>query len=165
MIAANFRKFPQAAALQLVLQFGRPVWNTSRPSTRIGRALRQAQAAAVKATPQLVAWVKTRTPEWFKKAKRLAKQLSDQVRAALCPIVWDMSAEKAEKTPRTIKRVSWAVVELLDEYEEIHHGNQARTITSTLKQKSGAWFHIPSGMTLRGASRRQTRMAWACMDA
>lgn len=145
MIAANFRKFPQAAALQLVLQFGRPVWNTSRPSTRIGRALRQAQAAEVKATPQLVAWVKTRTPEWFKKAKRLAKQLSDQVRAALCPLVWDMSTEKAEKAPRTVKRVSWAVVELLDEYEEIHHGTQAHWLTEPLQYERRGYWHIPSG--------------------
>lgn len=90
MIAANYRRFPHALALQLVLNFGRPIWNTSRPSTRIGRALRQAQAAIVKATPQIVQWTKTRTPEWFKAQQRHARVLAQSVRAALVCIVFDL---------------------------------------------------------------------------
>lgn len=91
MIAKNFRKYPEAMALQLVLAFGRPVWNSSRPTTRVGRALRNAQAALVKATPQIVRWVKVSTPEWFKAAKRRARVLSDSIRAALVRIVFDLS--------------------------------------------------------------------------
>lgn len=90
MIAANYRKFPEAMALQLVLVFGRPVWNTTRPSTRIGRALRQGQAAIVKATPQIIQWTKTRTPEWFKAQQRRARVLAVSVRDALMCIVFDL---------------------------------------------------------------------------
>lgn len=105
MIAANYRKFPEAMALQLVLVFGRPVWNTTRPSTRIGRALRQAQAAIVKATPQLVRWVKTATPQWFREQARRAKALSAQVLASLESLVWDLAevagaAEPLEGLPK-----------------------------------------------------------------
>lgn len=90
MIAANYRKFPEAMALQLVLIFGRPVWNTSRPSTRIGRALRNAQAALVKATPQLVRWVKVATPQWFRDQAKRARELAAQVRASMDSLVWDL---------------------------------------------------------------------------
>lgn len=90
MIARNFIKYPEAMALQLVLMFGRPVWNTTRPTTRIGRAIRQAQAKAVKATPQLVAWVKSVTPQWFKDQARRAKSLAESVKRALTVLVWDL---------------------------------------------------------------------------
>lgn len=105
MIAANYRKFPEAMALQLVLVFGRPVWNTTRPSTRIGRALRQAQAAIVKATPQLVRWVKTATPQWFRDQVKRAKALAAQVLAALDSLVWELAevsgaAEPLEGLPK-----------------------------------------------------------------
>lgn len=91
MIAANYRKFPDAMALQLVLVFGRPVWNTSRPSTRVGRALRNAQAALVKATPQVVRWVKVATPQWFRDQAKRARELAAQVRASLDSLVWDLA--------------------------------------------------------------------------
>jgi len=39
-IAANFRKYAEAMVLQLVLPFGRPVWNTSHPTMRLGREIR-----------------------------------------------------------------------------------------------------------------------------
>lgn len=90
MIASNYRRFPEAMALQLVLVFGRPVWNTSRPSSRLGRALRYAQAALVKATPQLVTWHKKPAPAWYLKARRTAKELANQVRQALESFVWDL---------------------------------------------------------------------------
>lgn len=97
MIASNYRRFPEAMALQLVLVFGRPVWNTSRPSSRIGRALRYAQAALVKATPQLVTWHKKPTPAWYLAARRAAKALANQVRQALDMFVWDQAPEEPAK--------------------------------------------------------------------
>lgn len=49
MIASNYRKHPQAMALQLVLDFGHAlIWHV-RPTTRWGRALRAARAALAKA--------------------------------------------------------------------------------------------------------------------
>lgn len=91
MIAKNFRKYPEAMALQLVLMFGRPVWNSQRPTTRIGRALRNAQAALVKATPQVVRWVKVATPQWFRDQAKRARALAAQVKAALDSLIWDMN--------------------------------------------------------------------------
>lgn len=92
MIAANFRKYAEAMALQLVLPFGRPVWNGSRPTTRWGRALRAARAALVAVTPQIVAWVKVPTPQWWKDAQQAAKALAAQVRASLAVLAWDYAA-------------------------------------------------------------------------
>lgn len=105
MIAKNFRKYPEAMALQLVLLFGRPMWNSSRPTTRLGRALRNAQAALVKATPQVVRWVKVATPQWFRDQVKRAKALAAQVRDALDCLVWDRSAEKQTKRQTSI---AWA---------------------------------------------------------
>lgn len=114
MIANNYRRYPEAMALQLVLALGRPVWNTTRPTTRIGRALRQAQAAAVKATPQVVAWVKTKTPQWFKDAQHRARKLAGQVKAAIAALVWDLM-EIGDATPDKIR-------ELVKEYHKAHRG-------------------------------------------
>lgn len=162
MIAANFRKYPDAMALQLVLKFGRPVWNTSRPSTRIGRALRQGQAALVKATPQIVAWVKTPTPQWFRDQARRAKALAQSVRAALGCLVWNVTAEEPAKR-QAVKRTPWAIVELLDDYEDTHHGNQAHPLTGALCNRTG-WYHIASGMQLAGASKREILNGWTCAN-
>lgn len=90
MIAANYRKFPDAMALQLVLLFGRCTWHTGRPTQRAARAVRAARNELVKATPQLVRWVKKATPEWFKQAKRKARDLANQVRAAIDVFVWEL---------------------------------------------------------------------------
>lgn len=90
MIAANYRKFPQAMALQLVLVFGRCTWHTARPTQRAARAVRAARGDLVKHTPQLVRWVKKTVPAWFKLAKRKALELSNQVREACGVFVWDL---------------------------------------------------------------------------
>lgn len=165
MIAKNLRKYPEAMALQLVLVFGRPVWNSSRPTTRIGRAIRSAQASMVKATPQLVQWVKISAPQWFRDQVRRAKSLAKKVELAMTVLVWDAPESRPTKNGRqSVKRSSWAVLELLDDYDETHHGNQARFLTSTLETKRGGWFHIASGYHLRGATKRQTSIAWACAD-
>ncbi len=90
MIASNYRKFPEAMALQLVLVFGRCTWHTARPTTRIGRAVRAQRARLVKQTPQVVRWVAKAVPSWWKEAKRAAKALAKQVKAAMLPLVWDL---------------------------------------------------------------------------
>lgn len=82
MIAKNFRQFPDAMAVQMVLPFGRPVWNGQRPSTRIGRLIRSAQAALVVARPQIVEWVKAATPQWWKDLRRAQNALSASIKAA-----------------------------------------------------------------------------------
>jgi hypothetical protein len=86
MIASNFRKHPDAMALQLVLSFGKPVWNTKRPTSRMGRVLRSAQAALVKATPQLVNWTAVPASGWFVAFKRRAKALARSVKRNLMTI-------------------------------------------------------------------------------
>lgn len=82
MIAKNYRKNPEAMAIQMVLPFGRPVWNTGRPTTRVGRAMRGAIAAIVKKTPQLVTWSVDPVPTWYKNMKKAARQLAKAVQAA-----------------------------------------------------------------------------------
>lgn len=79
-IAANFRKFPHAMALQLVLPLGRPVWNTKRPTSRQGRAFRAyitKQMAALGLRREIV---KHPIPQWWKDAQARAKNLAKQVK-------------------------------------------------------------------------------------
>lgn len=65
-ITANFRKFPMAMALQLVLPFGKPVWNTKRPTTRRGRAFRAHVARVMKLVGLHVEPVVMAVPQWWK---------------------------------------------------------------------------------------------------
>lgn len=74
MIAANFRKYPEAMALQLVLVFGACVWHTGRPTTRAGRAF--------KAADKIVYPVKPTTPQWCRDLGRLVRKLGRSVREA-----------------------------------------------------------------------------------
>lgn len=63
MIAANYRKHPEAMALQMVLPFGRAlVWALPRPTTRILRAIRADRAAAFKAMGRVMYPVKSPRP-------------------------------------------------------------------------------------------------------
>lgn len=72
-IAANFRKYAQALALQLVLPFGRPVWNGARPTTRLGREIRAHITRAMKARG-LVEYHEPRPiPQWWKDAQARAR--------------------------------------------------------------------------------------------
>lgn len=116
MIAKNYRKFPEAMALQLVLVFGRPMWNSSRPTTRIGRGLRNAQAALVKATPQVVRWVKVATPQWFRDQVKRAKALAAQVRAALDCLVWDLAEAEELKELDELGELFQAAKRMTREY-------------------------------------------------
>ena len=79
-IAANFRKYAEAMAQQLVLPFGRPVWNTSCPKTRLGREICSSITKAMKvgclveypAVPAIRQWWKdaqTRARAFMKFAK------------------------------------------------------------------------------------------------
>ncbi len=94
MIASNFRKFPEAMALQMVLVFGRCIWHTGRPTTRIGRAVRAERSRIVKETPQVVRWARKAVPDWWKAAQRSKKALAKAVRASLMPFVWDATQKR-----------------------------------------------------------------------
>ena len=81
MIAANFRKYPEAMALQLPLPFGRVlVWALSRPTTRVLRAIRAARGAAFKAAGRVAYPEPKSTPSWAKEAARKARELARSVR-------------------------------------------------------------------------------------
>ena len=95
MIAANYRKHPEAMALQMVLQFGRLlVWALPRPTTRILRAIRTARGAAFKANGRISYPVKKSMPDWVRTAKKKARELAQAVKAAC--IALDFAAPAAE---------------------------------------------------------------------
>lgn len=80
-IAANFRKYAQALALQLVLPFGRPVWNGARPSTKLGRAVRAFVTASMKARGAVEYPVPRPVPQWWKAAQQRARQFAKFARS------------------------------------------------------------------------------------
>ena len=83
MIAQNYRRHPEALALQLVLQWGhRLVWALPRPTTRILRAIRAARGAAFAATGRIAYPVKRSTPAWVREATQRARKLGKLVRRA-----------------------------------------------------------------------------------
>ena len=87
MIATNYRKHPDAMALQLVLPFGRALkWQLPRPTTRILRAIRAARGKAFAAKGRTEYPAKRNIPQWWKDAKRAAKALANEVKAALMSI-------------------------------------------------------------------------------
>lgn len=99
MIAKNFRLYPDAMALQLVLAFGRCTWHTARPTTRQGRAVRAERSRLVKQTPQVVRWVAKAVPTWWREAKRRALTLAKVVKRSLLALVWDEVDEGPEDGP------------------------------------------------------------------
>lgn len=83
MIAANYRKHPEAMALQMVLPFGRAlVWALDRPTTRALRAIRAARAAAFKAAGRVAYPEKKTIPAWTREAARKARELGRLVKEA-----------------------------------------------------------------------------------
>lgn len=81
MIAANFRRYPEALALQMPLPFGHLLrWALPRPGSRILRAIRAARAAAFKAAGRVRYPVKPVTPQWWIDAKRRARALAQSLR-------------------------------------------------------------------------------------
>jgi len=90
VIAANYRKHPEAMALQLVLPFSRLFrWHTGRPTTRLGRLFRGLTAAAFKAKGYTQAIPKKAVPAWFSAAKAEARKLARSVKAACITLPFD----------------------------------------------------------------------------
>ena len=89
MIAANFRKHPEAMALQMVLPFGRLlVWALPRPTTRVLRAIRAARGAAFKAAGRVGYPVKASRPQWVKDAAKASRALGLRVKALCMGLVY-----------------------------------------------------------------------------
>ncbi|MDO5625554.1 MAG: hypothetical protein Q4G71_12810 [Pseudomonadota bacterium] len=83
MIASNFRKHSDAAALQMPLPFGRAlVWALPRPGARVLRAIRVARAAAFKAAGRIAYPVLVKTPVWVLEVRARARTLAQAVKAA-----------------------------------------------------------------------------------
>ena len=96
MIASNYRKFPEALALQMPLQFGRLlVWATSRPTTRLLRAIRAERGAAFKAAGRVTYPVRKTTPSWARELAKKVRELGKLVKAAQVALAF------SEQTKRT----------------------------------------------------------------
>ncbi len=93
MIAANYRKHPEAMALQMVLPFGRAlVWALARPTTRALRAIRAARAAAFKAAGRIEYPVKPSRPQWVRDAAKASKALGLRVQALCMRLAYEVAA-------------------------------------------------------------------------
>ncbi|WP_182284089.1 hypothetical protein [Comamonas testosteroni] len=79
-IAANFRKYAEAMALQLVLPFGKPVWNGSRPTTKLGREIRAYITKAMKARGLVEYAAEKAIPQWWKDAQTRLRALTKFMR-------------------------------------------------------------------------------------
>lgn len=89
MIAANFRRYPEAMARQLVLPFGRLlVWALPRPTTRVLRAIRTARGAAFKAAGRIAYPERKPVPQWWKDARRASRALAMRVKALCLGLVY-----------------------------------------------------------------------------
>lgn len=87
MIASNYKKSQQAVALQLVLPFGKVLkWATSRPTTRILRAIRAARGKAFATKGRIEYPEKRKIPQWWKDAKGHAKRLANAVKKNQMPL-------------------------------------------------------------------------------
>lgn len=83
MIAANFRKYPEAMAIQLVLNFGRAlVWATKRPTTDALRKIRALRGAAFKLAGRILWPVKPTRPAWVRNNAKQARKLAAQAKRA-----------------------------------------------------------------------------------
>lgn len=83
MIAANFRKHPEAMTLQMPLRFGRLLrWATTRPTTRILRAIRTARGAAFAQAGRIAYPTPRLTPQWAKDARKAAAALALSIKNA-----------------------------------------------------------------------------------
>ena len=88
MIAKNFRKHPEAMALQMVLPFGRVlVWALPRPTTRVLRAIRAARAAAFKQIGRIVYPDPAVVPQWWRDVQGLSKAFAAKVKTACMTLI------------------------------------------------------------------------------
>lgn len=87
MIARNFRRFPEALALQLPLPLGKALqWALPRPTTRLLRQIRAARARLVAAQPR-VQWPEPRkVPAWWRAAQAAKRAFAAGVRTACMAI-------------------------------------------------------------------------------
>lgn len=86
MIAANYRKHPDAMALQWPLPLGLPRWILPRPGSRVLRAIRAARGKAFQLAGRIRRPQPAKNPEWFTAARRRARELAKAVRAACLPV-------------------------------------------------------------------------------
>lgn len=152
MIASNYRKFPEAMALQMVLVFGALVWHTSRPTTTKTRAIRAERGRIAKAHAQIVQWTKTPTPHWWKKAKTAAVALAKHVKASIECLVWDKEQEAADDE-KTRMLIADQVHQLIEDFLDTHHGNQQRPIKWAMLTANMTWCHVPSGISFWNAEK------------
>lgn len=97
MIASNYRRFPEAIALQLPLPFGHVLrWALPRPGSRVLRAIRAARGAAFKLAGRVAYPVRPTTPQWVRDAKRKARALAKLVAKAQRPLALDGHAKVNE---------------------------------------------------------------------
>lgn len=83
-IAANFRKYPQALALQMPLPFGRLLrWATSRPTTTVLRAIRAERGRTFNELGRIAYPVVKAIPQWWKDAQANARHFAQSVKRAL----------------------------------------------------------------------------------
>lgn len=105
MIAANYRKHPEAMALQMVLPFGRAlVWALDRPTTRALRAIRAARAAAFKAAGRIAYPIKPSMPDWIRTANKKARELAQAVKAACIRLDFSAPVAEAQNQPMNAYR-------------------------------------------------------------
>ena len=89
MIAKNYRRHPEAMALQMVLPFGRVlVWALPRPTTRILRAIRAERGASFKAAGRIAYPTPKAVPQWWKDAEAAKKRLAARVKALCMGLVY-----------------------------------------------------------------------------
>lgn len=98
MIAANYRKYPQAMALQWPLPFGRvQVWALPRPTTRILRKIRALRGAAFKQIGRIVYPEKKTVPTWAKTASKKVRELGKAVKEACMRLDFGKQKTSAEE--------------------------------------------------------------------
>jgi hypothetical protein len=115
MIAANYRKHPDAMALQLVLPFGRLlVWATTRPTTKALRAIRSLRGAAFKAMGRIRYPEPKACPNWVKVARDLARDLAELVKGAQQPLIAAAGQDEANKSEDRYFGESCPPVHLMD---------------------------------------------------
>lgn len=82
-IAANFRKYPQALALQMPLPFGRLLrWATSRPTTTVLRAIRAERGRTFAELGRIAYPVAKAIPQWWKDAQKKARAFAKFMKEA-----------------------------------------------------------------------------------
>lgn len=82
MIAANYRKHPEAMALQLVLPFGQAlIWALTRPTTRILRAIRAERGAAFKVAGRVRYPEQKPVPQWWRDAQTARRRMAQNIKA------------------------------------------------------------------------------------